>query len=114
MPSVEKTTLYWYVANLPEPVRVCSTATRPVDVPAIESTNATPAGGPALRHCRPSELVQTVSEGTVAEGLLVIATRPVGETATSTLGAVMEVTWVHVWPSAEVQTKELDAPFLVP
>jgi hypothetical protein len=55
----------------------------------------------------PSELVQTISEA-----IPTIATRPVGEAATSARSPVKAVTCVHVWPSVEVQTKA--APLAVP
>ena len=80
----------------------------------MESTNARPDGEPKLRHATPSKLVQTISEGTAALGSPATATRPAGATATSTCGAVIAVTCVHVWPSAEVQTKASDPPLVVP
>jgi len=111
MPSVENATQNVCVANLPEPMRLWLVATRPAGVPAIESTDDRPRGVPTLCHCTPSELVQTVS---VAEGSPATATRPAGQAATSTCGATIALTCVHVWPSAEVQTKALGGSFVVP
>ncbi|MGD0407961.1 MAG: hypothetical protein ABSB34_03085 [Candidatus Limnocylindrales bacterium] len=89
-------------------------ATRPAEVPASESTNARPDGVPAACQDKPSELVQTVSDGLAVEGSPAKATSPAGEAATSTRGATIAVTCVHVWPSTEVHTSPLDHPFVDP
>src|SRR5664280_1015892 len=111
IPPVENATPNVCVANLPEPMRLWLVATRPANVPAMESTDARPDGVPASCHCTPSELVQTVS---VVEGSPATATRPAGEAATTTCGATIALTCVQISPSAEVQTKAFGGSLVVP